>query len=218
MGIDYNNVVVTDGLVAYFDAPNTRSYPGSGTSIIGLIGGIGATLNNGVGFTSNNNGYFSFDGSNDYIDFGNSSQVQLTTGTVCVWCRTSSPGGSFRGIVAKQFGYGLFYTDSILTLYDWSIPRTNSTGINLADGNWKHVSLTFRSGVASGTIVYLNGSGILTTTYTISNNLNNLFVGSEQNANQNANCNISQVQVYNRALSASEILQNYNATKRRYGL
>ena len=218
MGIDYNNIVVTDGLVAYFDVPNTRSYPGSGTSVIGLIGGIGATLVNGVGFTSTNNGYFSFDGSNDYLDFGNSSQIQLTNGTICAWCRTSSPGGSFRGIVAKQFAVGLFYTDSILTLYDWSVPRTNSTGVNLADGIWKHVSVTFRSGVSSGTIVYLNGSGILTTTYTISNNLSNLFVGSEQNANQNANCNISQVQVYNRALSASEILQNYNATKRRYEL
>ncbi len=216
MGIDYNNVIVTDGLVGYFDVPNTRSYPGSGTSVIGLIGGIGATLVNGVGFTSTYNGYFSFDGSNDYLDFGNSSQIQLTTGTICVWCRTSNPGGSFRGIVAKQFAYGLFYTDSILTIYDWSVPRTNSTGINLADGKWKHVSLTFSSGVANQTIVYLNGSGILTTTYTISNNTSNLFVGAEQNANQNANCNISQVQVYNRALSAVEILQNYNATKGRY--
>ena len=51
MGIDYNNVIVSDGLVLYLDAANTRSYSGSGTSSNSLVGGIGATLVNGVGFT-----------------------------------------------------------------------------------------------------------------------------------------------------------------------
>jgi len=58
----------------------------------------------------------------------------------------------------------------------------------------------------------------LSTTYNISNNSYNLFIGAEANANQYAACNIAQVLVYNRAITASEVIQNYNATKRRYGL
>ena len=56
MGIDYNNVIVTDGLVLYLDAANTRSYSGTGLTVNGLVGGIGGTLVNGVGFGTTNNG------------------------------------------------------------------------------------------------------------------------------------------------------------------
>lgn len=218
MAIKAGPKIVDKGLVIALDAAVLRSYSGSGFTASGLIAGLGATLVNGTGFSTANNGFFSFDGTNDYINFGNPPEAQLSSGTICVWCRTSSPGAGYRGIVAKQFAYGLFYTDSVLVLYDWSIPRASSTGFNLADGIWKYISLTFTSGAANGSTVFLNGSGILTTSYTISNNSSNLFIGSEQNANQNANCNISQVQLYNRILSPQEILQNYNATKGRYGL
>ena len=218
MGIDYNTITVTDGLVAYWDVANTRSYAGTGLTLNGLVGGLGATLVNGVAYSSNNLGYLTFDGSNDYVNAANPAELQLTTGTICVWCRTSSPGSGYRGIVAKQYAYGIFYNSNNLTLYDWAVPRGNDTGVNLADGNWKHVSFTFQSGVTNGSVLYLNSVGILTTTYTISNNNSNLFIGSEQNANQNANCNISLVHIYNRVLSATEIVKNYNATKSRYGL
>ena len=66
MGIDYNNIIVSDGLVFYIDAANPRCYSGTGLTANGLVGGIGATLINGVGFTSSNNGSFIFDGTNDY--------------------------------------------------------------------------------------------------------------------------------------------------------
>jgi hypothetical protein len=216
MGTKYHPRVVTNGLIFYLDAGNTRSYSGSGLTANGLVAGLGGTLVNGTGFSSANSGSFFFDGTNDYLNVGNSNSIQLTTGTYCVWCRTNGPGSGFRGIFAKQYAVGIFYNSSGLTVYDWSIPRSNDTGINLADNTWKYIAFSFQSGVANGTVLYLNGSGILTTTYTISNNLNNLFLGSEQNANQNALCNISQAKVYNRVLSAQEILQNYNATKMRY--
>ena len=67
MGIDIGPIETTDGLVFQLDAGNTRSYSGSGLTANGLVGGIGGTLVNGVGFTSSNNGLFSFDGSNDYL-------------------------------------------------------------------------------------------------------------------------------------------------------
>ena len=218
MGIDYNNVIVSDGLVLYLDAANTRSYSGSGTSSNSLVGGIGATLVNGVGFTSSNNGAFTFDGSNDYINFGNSSAVQQSSGTLSAWAKASSPGGGYRGIIAKQGAYGLFYTDSVLVAYDWAADAPRSTGVNIADNTWKNVVLTYQSGVSNGTRIYINGVSVLTTTITVLNQTGNLFGGAEANAGQYAACQISLFNMYNRALSASEILQNYNATKRRYGL
>ena len=216
MGIDYNTIIVTDGLVIYLDAANTRSYSGSGTSSNSLVGGIGATLVNGVGFTSSNNGAFTFDGSNDYINFGNSSAVQQSSGTLSAWAKASSPGGGYRGIIAKQGAYGLFYTDSVLVAYDWAADAPRSTGVNIADNTWKNVVLTYQSGVSNGTRIYINGVSVLTTTITVLNQTGNLFGGAEANAGQYASCQISSFMFYNRALSATEVLQNYNATKGRY--
>ena len=216
MGIDYNTIIVTDGLVIYLDAANTRSYSGSGTSSNSLVGGIGATLVNGVGFTSSNNGAFTFDGSNDYINFGNSSAVQQSSGTLSAWAKASSPGGGYRGIIAKQGAYGLFYTDSVLVAYDWTADAPRSTGVNIADNTWKNVVLTYQSSVSNGTRIYINGVSVLTTTITVLNQTGNLFGGAEANAGQYASCQISLFNMYNRALSATEVLQNYNATKGRY--
>ena len=215
MGAKSGPRIVKDGLVFDVDAAAIRSYSGSGLTANGLISGIGATLVNGVGFGSTNNGYFIFDGTNDYLDAGNISDIQISSGTISAWTRASSPGGGFRGIVAKQFAYGMFYTDSVFVAYDWQAPATRSSGINIADGFWKNVVLTFSGGTGN---LYLNGSSVLSTTYNISNNSYNLFIGAEANANQYAACNIAQVLIYNRVLSNQEILQNYNATKRRYGL
>jgi hypothetical protein len=216
MGIDYNNIIVSDGLVLYLDAANTRSYSGSGTSSNSLVGGIGATLVNGVGFTSSNNGAFTFDGSNDYINFGNSSAVQQSSGTLSAWAKASSPGGGYRGIIAKQGVYGLFYTDSVLVAYDWAADAPRSTGVNIADNTWKNVVLTYQSGVSNGTRIYINGVSVLTTTITVLNQTGNLFGGAEANAGQYAACQISSFNMYNRALTAQEVLHNYNTTKGRF--
>ena len=216
MGTKYNPRIVTNGLVLCVDAGNIRSYSGTGLTANGLVGGIGGTLVNGVGFGSTNYGYFVFDGTNDHINFGNSSSVRLINGTVSAWVKTSSPGGSFRGIIAKQFAYGLFYNDSVLVAYDWGASATRSTSINIADGNWKNVVMSFQSGVTNGTKIYINGSPVLTTTITWVNDTQNLFGGAEASAGQYAACFGSIFSLYNRVLSDSEVLQNYNATKARY--
>ena len=210
--------IVGDGLILDVDAAVSRSYSGSGLTANGLIGGIGGTLVNGTGFTTANNGAFTFDGSNDYINFGNSSAVQQSSGTLSAWAKASSPGGGYRGIIAKQGAYGLFYTNSVLVAYDWAADAPRSTGINIADNAWKNVVLTYQSGVSNGTRIYINGVSVLTTTITIQSQVANLFGGAEANASQYASCQASSFKMYNRVLTATEVLQNYNATKRRYGL
>jgi hypothetical protein len=91
MGLKHHPRVVTDGLVMYLDAANTRSYSGSGLTANGLIGGIGATLVNGVGFGSTNNGSFVFDGTNDYLDCGNFLD-NPTDFTVTAWVNLNAIG------------------------------------------------------------------------------------------------------------------------------
>ena len=218
MALGHAPSIVTSGLVFYIDAANPRCYPGSGTDLTDTISNIAPTLNGGVGFNTSNYGTFTFDGSNDYINFGNSNSVKVFNGTISAWVKTSSPGGGFRGIMAKQNAYGLFYSDSVLVAYDWGAGGgTRSTGINIADGNWKNVVMTFQSAISNGTRIYLNGSSVLTTTMTWLNDTQSLYGGAEVSANQYANCSGSIFSLYNRPLTAAEILQNYNATKKRYG-
>ena len=216
MGVKAGPRIVQNGLILDVDAAVSRSYSGSGLTANGLVGGIGGTLVNGVGFGTTNNGFFTFDGSNDYINFGNSSTLQQSSGTLSAWAKASSPGGGYRGIIAKQGSYGLFYTDSVLVAYDWAADAPRSTGINIADNAWKNVVLTYQSGVSNGTFIYINGVSVLTTTITVLNQTGNLFGGAEANASQFAACQISSFNMYNRALTAQEVLQNYNATKGRY--
>jgi hypothetical protein len=216
MGVKVGPRIIQNGLILDVDAAVSRSYSGSGLTANGLIGGIGGTLENGVGFGTTNNGFFIFDGTNDYINFGNSSTLQQTSGTISAWAKTSAPGGSFRGIIAKQGAYGLFYADSVLVSYDWGTGATRSTGLNIADNTWKNVVLTYQSGVSNGTFIYLNGVSVLTTTITVFNQINNLFGGAEANASQFAACQISSFNMYSRVLTAQEVLQNYNATKGRF--
>ena len=216
MGVKVGPRIIQNGLILDVDAAVSRSYSGTGLTANGLIGGIGGTLVNGTGFGTTNNGFFTFDGSNDYINFGNSSTLQQSSGTLSAWAKASSPGGGYRGIIAKQGSYGLFYTDSVLVTYDWAADAGRSTGINIADNTWKNVVLTYQSGVSNGTSIYINGVLVLTTTITIQSQVANLFGGAEANANQFAACQISSFNMYSRALTAQEVLQNYNATKGRY--
>lgn len=218
MALGHSPSIIMDGLVFYIDAANPRCYPGSGTDLTDNISGIGASLVGGVGFNASNYGQFTFDGSNDHINFTNTNSVKLTTGTISAWVKASSPGAGFRGIMAKQYAYGLFYSDSVLVAYDWGGSATRSTGVNIADGTWKNVAMSFQSAVSNGTKIYINGALSLTTTITWQNDTQNLYGGAEAAAGQYAACSGSIFSLYNRALTATEILQNYNAARKRYGL
>ena len=218
MALGHAPSIITSGLVFYVDAANPRCYPGSGTDLTDTISGIGASLVGGVGFNTSNYGTFTFDGSNDYINFGNSNSVKHFNGTISAWVKTSNAGGGFRGIMAKQNAWGLFYSDNVLVTYDWGAGATRSTGVNIADNNWKNVVMTFQSAITNGTRIYINGSLSLTTTITWVNDTQNLYGGAEVSANQYAICSGAIFSLYNRVLTASEVLQNYNAARKRYGL
>jgi hypothetical protein len=214
--------IVTDGLVLALDAADKNSYPGSGTTWTDMSGnGNNGTLTNSPTFNSANGGSIVFDGTDDWVSCGNASNLQITVGSISAWVKTITPGSVYRGIVTKQNAWGLFLKDGILITYDWGNSADRTTGINIADNSWKNVAMAFTQTVgtpSNNVIIYLNGNPVLTTT--VRNSNQNVAVGlaSGGGGGQLLNGSISNAQVYNRTLSASEILQNYNAQKSRFGL
>ena len=224
-----NNWIITDGgneNALTLDAGNPLSYPGTGTLWTDLSGSNNnGTLINGPTFDSANGGSIVFDGNDDYVNCGNASNLQITVGTISAWVKTTTPGSDYRGIIVKQFNWGLFVRDNILVAYDWGPSIVRTTGINISDGTWKNITMTFTETVgtpSNNAIVYLNGNPVLTTTIKYSNNTINVELGrggsSGIGASQLLNGSISEAKIYNRVLSSTEILANFNATKGRYGL
>ncbi len=232
MGIKSGPRVVKDGLVFSLDAAVSRSYSGSGLTTYGLIGGIGGTLVNGTGFSSTNNGSFFFDGTNDYIL--NSDTTLLTFGTnsftVITWIYPNNDV-SIRTILSNYLDYNTDYssyfylgiytynvlsmTNKVLILSSAGSFINNSFGADIDVNRWSCVSFT-KSG--DNFICYKNGLQVSSATSS-----NNNFSGTRTAKIGGGVAslpyfpgNISQVQIYNRALTAQEILQNYNATKGRY--
>ena len=227
MGIDYNNIIVSDGLVFFLDAANTRSYSGSGTSSNSLVGGIGATLVNGVGFTSSNTGTFTFDGTNDYIAVsGTNFPLSNSARTLNIWYYTKT--STWQADVNNLFWYGTagstrqsfgvdFGTYPTMEFYSWADDiNWNTTAPQVG---WKNLQIAYDGNLT----VRIYELGVLVATKTFSAQLNTVLstdvqIGAITYVTGYFDSNISQVSMYNRALSATEILQNYNATKRRYGL
>jgi hypothetical protein len=216
MGIAYNTSIVTDGLVFALDAANSRSYSGSGNTANVLVGGINGTLTNGVGFSSVNSGSFSFDGTNDYVDFpsytpdANTINIwvnfkTLENGTIVYVGNDTYASGLwswsffiYEGVFYFRANPGNFaYFNEIPPLETW-------INYTLIRNNGSNISIAYKNGVSFG-------STTDSTTENLYPNLRFAKAGSVY-----SNFNLSQVLIYNRALSAQEVKQNYNATKKRY--
>jgi hypothetical protein len=219
MGIAYNTSIVLDGLVFALDAANSRCYSGSGITFDGLISGTGGTLVNGVGFTSSNNGSFILDGTNDWINVPSNPSFAFDNFTMSAWFK-SSDKSRYNDIISR-YSLGivtvLIYSD-ITTgsfVFDVGPSRLRDTSSDIVNGVWNYVTARRSSGNLE---VFING---IRSNFTVSTangfiDADRWRIGTTNASGDFANCNISQVQFYNRALSAQEIKQNYNATKKRY--
>ena len=225
MGIDIGPIEVTDGLVLSFDAGNTRSYSGSGITVNGLVSGVGVTLINGVGFGTTGTNYFILDGTNDNIPFYVPNVG--TTLTIELWAkvRSFSSNGMIFGFLAYDIwtaGGAMGFNTAAADQYGITSTQVNNLGLL---NNWKHYVFEMRSDVSyTNNKIYINGqnqslSQVLSTEYVAFRNFNsgNGRISSWlTDNNYYIPMDLGQFQVYNRALTATEILQNYNATKGRY--
>ena len=215
--------IVVNGLVLWFDASIPSSYPGSGTTWSDLTsnGNIG-TLTNGPTYSSANGGSIQFDGVDDWVATNNSTLTSPMTYNVWVKWSGSNLFGTIIGnedyYISNGFGIRRRSDNSYWLSPGVGMPNILGYLLPLSVySNWHMVT-----GVLTGTIaiIYLNGSYASQANWSTAVTSNRPFrIGANPTiAPDPFTGNIAAVQVYNRALSAQEVLQNYNATKTRFGL
>ena len=207
--------IVTGGLVFNIDASKSNSYAGVGNTIYDISGsGKIGTLTNGPTFSGLNGGSIAFDGSNDYILFPN-SDVMGSVYTQNIWFKKNS--SNVGDLADAQYSGALVYSGSIVFYYTNVPPYTLTAYYSFTIGVWYCLSLVRGSSTKE---IYLNGNILASTGSTDMYDApgTNFVIGSNGGNSEFLNGNIAQVQVYNRALSAQEITQNYNAVKNRFGL
>jgi hypothetical protein len=225
LAIFYNPRIVTNGLVLALDAGNAKSYPGSGTTWNDLSGnGNNGTLVNGVGYLGDNLGSLVFDGVNDFVDGVHNTQINITGDiTIECWFRVSNTRSDWVRIFGKGDStnrtVGLWYNQqNSVFLYQ----RYGSTNMSaqynstVSLNTWYHMV-----GTSSGSshILYLNTIQRATsssgTTFASSTDPYKVGYG---NIHAYHIGNVSNCKTYNRALTAQEIQQNFNATRSRFSI
>jgi hypothetical protein len=215
--------IVTDSLVFDIDANNIVSYPKSGTSTYNLTGsGATGTLTNGTSFNISNGGSFMFDGTNDYIVFPNDTNLDSQAITMESWSNISTlfqNGFLFeKGTVNTQYSNffnsdGTFYFRTMgLSIQDLTFYCPSYISPN----TWNHIVCTYGNGIKT---IYVNGIQVVQQTGitgTIPTSTAGLFIGQHGSGGYLLNGKIANSKVYNRALTAGEVQQNYQAEQYRF--
>jgi hypothetical protein len=222
----FANTIVQQGLVLNLDAGNPYSYGGAGTTFYDVSPtALSWTINNAT-YNSSDPKYFSYNGSNSWLQSSTSAAFDTQTLTMECWCypiAVNQYGFLFeKGVVNSQYsmffnGDGIFYFRTMgISPQDLSF----SSATYITENAWNHIVCTYGSGTKT---VYINGvqryqqTGL---TGTIPTGNINQYIGKFGDAGNNYpfNGRIGESRVYNIALSAAQVLQNYNATKERFGL
>ena len=209
--------IVKDGLVLNVDAGSRLSYSGSGTTWSDISGrGNNGTLTNGPTYSSANSGSIVFDGTNDYV---NAPLTKSATCTFSCWARTttlSAAGPMLFNAGPDGSGPDLYFNSGIISWNTWdgnSNPLSATTPASVTDGNYHHYVVV--NDASSNTKLYYDGVLLGTASYRSAAANTNLTIGGNTNTYM-WNGNISNFSIYNRALTAAEILQNYNALLPRF--
>ena len=225
--------IVTSGLSLLLDAGNTESYPGTGTTWTDISGnGRTGTLTNGPTYSSSNGGYIVFDGSNDTVTGTIPASVFSGAHTVSAWVyrRSVGPWSTVFASGGNSCTIVRFMTNGTSTIVGANNAGLVATASGVEIGadhlnQWLHVTMVYE-GTANGSAVtvYVYKSGTLIksngqTLYWTLSNTGSYNVGYHSSGGSSQwDGYISQVGVYNRALSAAEIDQNYHALKGKYGI
>jgi hypothetical protein len=224
MSIIYNAAPVRDGLVFHLDAGNKKSYPGTGTTWTDIsTTGASATLTNGAVYSSSNAGVISFDGIDDYVPLPSIVTTTLNTTNWSysgfVMTNNNTVTGAFLGpknltkgrccIAATWAGAGniSFANEMVATVANTIMPLSN--------GVYLHICYTYGSGNLT---TYKNGVLVGTTAYAFTGDCAGPYSLSGSNAGYVWNGNMGSFSVHNRTLSATEVMQQFNASRGRYGI
>ncbi len=212
---DSNQKIVTNGLVLHLDAAQKRSYGGSGTTWTDLSGnGRNSTLVNSPTFNNGNGGYFEFSGTH-YGTFGASFLPSNYT-KECWFYTNSSP--TYANLISgdNSNNHAFWLVNGTLHAGQGG-DFSRVIGPSIPNNLWRYAAVTFST--TSGWVLYVNGVSQATNANTAVQSGNAVFIAAYNDGSFNRLLGrMAVARIYNRALSASEILQNYNAQKSRFGL
>ena len=228
MSLSHGPSVVTQGLVLALDAADRNSYPGSGTTWTDLSGnGNNGSLVNGVGYNSSNGGSLSFDGSNQYAQVlanGKSTIFDTQSYTIeSIFQRTdggenvlwsfdfTSHSGAYYAQHLRMTGNSLYFMWNASSTYRFIYGTVSNLN------TWTIVSATFTSGYQA---LYVNGSLLTSSTRadTITYYNQEIWIGKGNYGGSQLAGKIASTKFYNRALTSSEIQQNFNALRGRFSI
>jgi len=225
MSINYNSNIATSGLVFCIDAANPRSYSGSGTTVYDATSTQPAvSMLNGTTYTSGISGYWTFDGIDDYIG-GSNLTTSLSGGTMEIWTYITAINRS-QGFFTLNTGSGAYINFWMPTTNNMRWEVIGSTGSAYSTINatttsvvntWYHFVGTFNG---TTTIIYVNG--VSEASQTMTNQPTGSYTApisvGRYDASYPSASRIPVARFYNRALTAAEVLQNFNALRGRYGI
>lgn len=234
MGIQYNSIIATDGLLYCLDAANQRSYSGSGNTWFDISNNQRTTiLYNSPTYSSNQSGYFTFTSAGSkYGTFTSPTSLSTFTAEAWIYFDSLPAVNTVPAIITQTFPGSTSRIN-----YSLGFNGTNGTGAydgklngGFYDGTWRLTSgFTPSINTWYHTCVTYNGSTIIQYSQGVSQSTLS-YSGTPTGSGSSSiimkrwddpnflNARLSVVRLYNRALSADEILSNYNAAKNRYGL
>ena len=231
--------IITNGLIMHLEAGNPLSYTGSGTTWVDMSNNSrNGTLINGVGYSSSNGGVLTFDGVNDYVSLAsmNSALVNKTSFTYDTWFKCNNTS---TAALKTLFSFGsnpnysndiLFGVTSNTILMQVNNGADASSTFTFTSTGWNNLSIIYdgtQTGNANRLKAYVNGvlmtvsfGSYIVPSSTSSVNQSNSAIGAYSTGpfDNFFNGNIASSKLYNRSLSESEVTQNFNATKSRFGL
>ena len=223
--------IVTTNLVLYYDPSNPLSYSGSGTVLNDLSGN---NLTGTLSATTFTDPYFTYNGTNSTTYTADNSLLEPSSGdfTVEIWVNQSVFSGSSRVLIGKTdnglasgWGYGLRTNPAGATYFEVGNGTTSlpSPSYNVTTNTWYQIVGVWTNIASNSIELYVNGNsqGSNSHSFTsVKNTTSPLYIGSFNGGqfSQWLNGDVGIVRIYNDALTSSEVLQNFNADKSKYGL
>jgi hypothetical protein len=225
----YGGPIVTDGLVFAVDASNLVSYESGSTTTYSLTGSLTGSLVNGVGYNVNNGGNWVFDGIDDGISTppGNSMITNSYSASLEVWFNIPPQGNDYACLFGTRVGDNISLNvrsgNNRLTVLINTVPGGNlnaDTTTTIADNKWHHVVASYNNGTLN---IYVDGINIWTDStrsgQPLNINTDQYGIGDDfATSSREVNGLITIARIYNRALSADEVSQNFQSQRSRFGM
>ena len=229
MAFIYSPKIVTDGLILYLDAANTKSYVSGSTTWNDISrGGNNGTLVNGPVYSGTSGGAIVFDGVDDYVNLPNATSLWTSSFTINFYTKSNVLGNQF---IFSNGSYGsaatnIWFDGGGLNNFSVHLRRTDGTGaigynftLLRPYNTLNYYSIVYNTG--DNTLKLYQNSNLVdskNTSLVDPSWMPNGWRIANSNGWPSINGNLYNFLIYNRALSGAEILQNYNTTKSRFGL